>query len=205
MANHSWTNEERKHHNTHFDNSTTAPERPLMKHQTGIAMEWTSEEQEILEDGLASYSSEPSISRYEKIASKLERKTIRDVAMRYKWIYVKSSSPFPSSSSYEIIDMVVASNSAPHLLAPSPSLSEEDVITYELLKQNEQFLSLISVNLTSSRLTENSTLFYKSRENINKLTEILNENAPDPIKHMPMPEEVNDDLLNLILTLSNLP
>ncbi|ESQ38968.1 hypothetical protein EUTSA_v10001777mg, partial [Eutrema salsugineum] len=54
-------------------------------------MDWSSEEQAILEDGLVRYSSEPSISRYAKIASKLQNKTVRDVAMRCRWIYKKEN------------------------------------------------------------------------------------------------------------------
>ncbi|ESQ38967.1 hypothetical protein EUTSA_v10001690mg [Eutrema salsugineum] len=104
--------------------------------------------------------------------------------------------------------MVVASNSVPHLFALSPLLGEEDGITNELLTQNEQFFNQISANLTnptSSRLTENLTLLYKSRENIRKLLKCLNENVPEPMKHMPpLPEQLNDELAT-ILPPSDLP
>ncbi|CAA7050474.1 unnamed protein product [Microthlaspi erraticum] len=196
---------------TYYDNSTTPRESSEMRHQAGTAMNWTSEEQAILSDGLARYSLEPTISRYAKIASRLQNKTIRDVALRCKWIYKKESNKRRKEDhngsrkarvdNKEIIDMVVASNLAPHLLP-----REEDGITYELLKQNEQLFNQISANLTSSRLTENSILFYKIRGNIRELLKNLNENVPETMKHMPqLPEKLNDDLLDSFLPPTDLP
>ncbi|KAF8101223.1 hypothetical protein N665_0208s0017 [Sinapis alba] len=211
MANHPLSNGDMNHQNTYFINSTTSPESSEMKHLSGIAMVWSSEEQAILEDGLARYSSEPSpsISRYAKIASELQHKTVRDVAMRCRWINRKrrredhNESGRASVDNKEMIDMVVASNSSPRLLR------EEDGIIMELLKQNELFLNQIYANLTSSSmLLENLTLFSKTRENIKNLVKNLHENAPEPMKRMPWPEKLSvdhDELLDSILDLSPSP
>ncbi|CAN6823442.1 unnamed protein product [Brassica oleracea] len=203
MANHSWSNGDMNH----------------QRDALGIAMNWSSEEQAILEDALVRYSSEPSpsISRYAKIASELQHKTVRDVVMRCRW-------------TNESIDMAVASNSAPHLLREedgkciflSQDLRQGDLILtikilfminagiiIELLKQNELFLNQIHANLTSSSmLKENLTLFYKTRQNIKNLLKNLQENAPEPMKRMPWPEKLSDDhdeLLDSILDLSASP
>ncbi|KAJ0239799.1 Uncharacterized protein HA466_0225260 [Hirschfeldia incana] len=206
MANHSWLSGDWNHPNAYVNNSMTSPESSEMRYYSGSSKYWSSEEQAILEDGLVRYSSEPSISRYAKIASELPNKTIRDVAMRCRWMH-------------EIIDMVVASNSATHMFASSHLLRGDDGINSELLKQNEQLLSQISANLTnlnqistnltSLRLKENLTLFHKSRQNLRELLTNLSENAPEQMKHMPpWPEQLSDDhdeLLDSILIPSNLP
>ena len=49
-------------------------------------VEWTSKEQAILEEGLLKYASESDIVRYAKIAQQLHSKTMRDVALRVKWM-----------------------------------------------------------------------------------------------------------------------
>ncbi|CAF1803589.1 unnamed protein product [Brassica oleracea var. botrytis] len=130
MANHSWSNGDMNH----------------QRDALGIAMNWSSEEQAILEDALVRYSSEPSpsISRYAKIASELQHKSVRDVAMRCRW----------------------------------------------------------------TNLTENLTLFCKTRQNIKNLLKNLQENAPEPMKRMPWPEKLSvdhDELLDSILDLSASP
>ncbi|CAH8333274.1 unnamed protein product [Eruca vesicaria subsp. sativa] len=213
MANHSWSNGDMNHQNTPFSNSTTSPESSDTKQLSGIAMNWSSEEQAILEEGLVRYAAtEPSLTRYAKIASELQHKTVRDVAMRCRWIHKKDSNKRrkedhngfgrASVDNKEIIDMAVDSNSAPHL-------REEDRIIMELLKQNELFLNQIYSNLTSSsRLTENITLFHKTRENINNLLKNLQENAPEAMKRMPWPEKLSvdhDELLDSMLPLSTSP
>ncbi|KAJ6825177.1 uncharacterized protein M6B38_378930 [Iris pallida] len=62
-----------------------------LKHNPGLSMEWTSEEQAILEEGLSKYSSESILVRYAKIAHQLNGKTVRDVALRCRWMSKKES------------------------------------------------------------------------------------------------------------------
>ncbi|KAL3824273.1 hypothetical protein ACJIZ3_020302 [Penstemon smallii] len=59
---------------------------PGLKHDTGLAVEWSVEEQYKLEEGLAKYANEPNIIRYIKIAALLHDKTVRDVALRCRWM-----------------------------------------------------------------------------------------------------------------------
>ncbi|KMT15813.1 hypothetical protein BVRB_3g057860 isoform A [Beta vulgaris subsp. vulgaris] len=65
------------------DNSGTAS---AMKHNPGIATDWTAEEQTILETGLNKHASVSKINQYAKIAMELPKKTVRDVALRAKWM-----------------------------------------------------------------------------------------------------------------------
>ncbi|KAH9626318.1 hypothetical protein KSS87_012862 [Heliosperma pusillum] len=59
---------------------------PGLKHDAGLAVEWTEEEQYKLEDGLVKFKEEPSIMKYVKIAAILRDKTVRDVALRCRWM-----------------------------------------------------------------------------------------------------------------------
>ncbi|CAH2077500.1 unnamed protein product [Thlaspi arvense] len=164
-------------------NSTTPLERSELKSQTGIALDWTREEQAILDDGLATYSLHSIVSRYTRISLDLPNKTARDVAMRCIW-----------NNGLRRVK-VENSNSVP-----------QDAITNELLAENEHLFFQISANLTSSKLVENLSLFNKVRENMTKLVNDSNENVSEPMTHMPpLPEEVNDELFELIFSLLNLP
>ncbi|KAL8519793.1 hypothetical protein ACS0TY_010652 [Phlomoides rotata] len=62
---------------------------PGLKHDTGLAVEWSVDEQYKLEEGLAKYANEPHIMQYIKIAASLQDKTVRDVALRCKWMMRK--------------------------------------------------------------------------------------------------------------------
>ncbi|KAL6566273.1 hypothetical protein OROGR_001888 [Orobanche gracilis] len=59
---------------------------PGLKHDTGLAAEWSIDEQLKLEEGLARCANEPSMLRYIKTAASLRNKTVRDVALRCRWM-----------------------------------------------------------------------------------------------------------------------
>jgi hypothetical protein len=64
-------------------NSTSSFRRDSEAH---LAVEWSSDEQYKLEEGLVRYANEPSMMRYIKIAATLSDKTVRDVTMRCRWM-----------------------------------------------------------------------------------------------------------------------
>ncbi|CAH8265820.1 unnamed protein product [Arabidopsis lyrata] len=214
MANPPWTNEEMNHHKAYSGNLTPPSESSSLKSQSGIAMNWTSEEDERLVRLLDSYSSESSsaVTRYSKIAAGFENKTIRDVAVRSRWIHKKKENAKRRKEDHnglgrarvdnkEIIDMVVASQ----VFQPS-----QHGVENQLLKQNEQWFNQIFANSTSLSLKENLDLFSKIRENINSLVKNLNENVSETWKQMPpLPEKLNDELFfylyKAISPSSNLP
>ncbi|XP_031741921.1 uncharacterized protein LOC101213463 isoform X3 [Cucumis sativus] len=66
---------------------------PGLKHDAGLAVEWSVEEQIKLEEGLVMFADEPSILRYIKIAATLRDKTVRDVALRCRWMTRKRRKP----------------------------------------------------------------------------------------------------------------
>ncbi|CAN6926667.1 unnamed protein product [Brassica oleracea] len=71
-----------------MDNSETIS---ALRHNPGISVDWTLEEQSLLEDLLAKYASQPTIVRYAKIAMKMKDKTVRDVALRCRWMTKKEN------------------------------------------------------------------------------------------------------------------
>ncbi|CAL5424772.1 unnamed protein product [Camellia sinensis] len=70
------------------DNSPVGPTQAALRHNPGLSVEWTPDEQYLLEDLLNKYSSERNIVRYAKIAMQLKDKTVRDVALRCRWMNV---------------------------------------------------------------------------------------------------------------------
>ncbi|KAL9663834.1 hypothetical protein QQ045_019226 [Rhodiola kirilowii] len=57
-----------------------------LNHDTGLAVEWSAEEQYMLERSLDKYKNEPRIMKYIRIAATLPDKTVRDVALRCQWM-----------------------------------------------------------------------------------------------------------------------
>ncbi|KAI3976446.1 hypothetical protein MKX01_008304, partial [Papaver californicum] len=57
-----------------------------LKHDLELAVDWSIQEQSRLEEGLVRFADEPSIMTYIKIAAILPDKTVRDVALRCRWM-----------------------------------------------------------------------------------------------------------------------
>ncbi|CAL5333877.1 unnamed protein product [Camellia sinensis] len=73
------------------DNAVVGPTQAALRHNPGLAVEWTSDEQSLLEDLLTKFGSERNIVRYAKIAMQLKDKTVRDVALRCRWLSKKEN------------------------------------------------------------------------------------------------------------------
>ncbi|KAJ9709563.1 hypothetical protein PVL29_001173 [Vitis rotundifolia] len=202
---------------------------PGLKHDTGLAVEWSVEEQYRLEEGLVKYvpcsrfADEPSIMRYIKIAATLRDKTVRDVALRCRWMTRKRRKQEEHNMGKKVNirkDKLVESSSK----AIIPSAPPLDVATYSLmmqhmdqnehlpcevsalndtakhlLEQNAQVFNQITANLSTFKLQDNIDLFCRTRDNI---TAILNDmrDMPGIMSHMPpLNVYINEDLANNIL------
>ncbi|KAL2920897.1 DnaJ-like protein subfamily C member 2 [Bienertia sinuspersici] len=206
-----------------YDNSGTAS---AMKHNPGIATDWTTEEQTILENGLTQYASLSGLSRYAKIAMELPSKTVRDVALRARWMNKKEigkrrkddhtrknkdkREKITESSSKS--SQLHASRPGAHPYpVPAVPLDDDDGISYkaigghtgELLEKNKQVFHQISANLASYQIQENINLLCQARENIFRIMNNVND-TPDIMKQMPpLPVKLNEELASAILPSTN--
>ncbi|KAB2623964.1 hypothetical protein D8674_015624 [Pyrus ussuriensis x Pyrus communis] len=193
---------------------------PGLKHDTGLAVEWSVEEQYKLTEGLIKYADEPSIMKYIKIAAMLPDKTVRDVALRCRWMTRKRRKPEEHSMGKKVNirkDKLVESSSKTNIHSAAPldmaayshsvhHMDQNERLQYEglsgtakhLLEQNAQAFSQITSNLSSYNLQENIDLFYRTRNNI---TAILNNMRAMPgiMSQMPPLPPIDEDLANSIL------
>ncbi|KAF3455750.1 hypothetical protein FNV43_RR00392 [Rhamnella rubrinervis] len=194
-----------------------------MKHNPGISTDWSTDEQAILEEGLSKYSSEASLIRYAKIAMSLQNKTVRDVALRCRWMTKKENSKRRKEEhnlsrknkdkKERVTDSSAKSShyaqrsSVPPYAPPMIPMDNDDGISYkaiggatgELLEQNSQALNQISANITNFQIQDNINLFCQARENILKIMNDLND-MPEVMKQMPpLPVKLNEELVHTIL------
>ncbi|KAK1419773.1 hypothetical protein QVD17_29094 [Tagetes erecta] len=196
---------------------------PGSKHRPGLAAEWSVEEEYKLEEALAKYANEFGMIKYVKIAAMLRNKTVRDVAIRCRWMAGKrrkheelntlkirkkskdrkdnlmESSSKPSGQSISTINVAPLSVSMNHRVRGDGAHFEalQGSIRH-LLEQNNQVLGQISTNISALKLQDNADLFCQMKNNVNV---ILNDMRcmPGP----PVPVSLNEDLANSIISLKN--
>ncbi|THU58987.1 hypothetical protein C4D60_Mb03t20250 [Musa balbisiana] len=176
------------------------------------------------------HASESSIIRYAKIAMSLPNKTVRDVALRCRWMTKKESGKRrkedhnlskKSKDKKERVTDALAKPST-HLgslpnapLYPLPMLPmDDDDITYkviggrtgQLLQSNSDAFTKISANLASLKVQDNiSLLLCQTRDNILTILADLND-MPEIMKQMPpLPVKMNEELANSILPRTTVP
>ncbi|XP_024031761.1 uncharacterized protein LOC21398096 [Morus notabilis] len=194
---------------------------PGLKHDVGLAVEWSVEEQHKLERGLVEYGNEPSIMRYIKIAALLREKTVRDVALRCRWMMRKRRKPeeiILGKKVHNRKDKLMESSSKINVTSFPPldvagypfimnHMDQNKCMPFEgvsgtakhLLEQNAQTYNQITANLSTYKLQENIDLFCQTRNNISA---ILNDmrNMPGIMSRMPeLPVSIDEVLANNIL------
>ncbi|KAJ6793055.1 Uncharacterized protein M6B38_112550 [Iris pallida] len=195
-----------------------------LKHNPGLSTEWSSEEQAILEEGISKYSSESILVRYAKVAQQLNGKTVRDVALRCRWMSKKESGKRRkddhnlSRKNKDKKERVTDPSAKPSAqsgvrpigpLYPLSALPTEtdDEISYQeiggstgrILETNSQIFNQVTSNLAKLQIQENISLFCQARDNI---ISILNDmsDSPGVMKQMPpLPVKINEELANSIL------
>ncbi|KAK7273681.1 hypothetical protein RIF29_14740 [Crotalaria pallida] len=194
---------------------------PGLKHETCLAVEWSVDEQYKLEEGLAKYADEPSIMKYIKIAAALRDKTVRDVAMRCRWMTrkrrkqeennlvkkINSRKDKPvDSSSKQYLQSALPPSMATYSCTP-PHMVKRQQILYDgicgpvkqLLELNAQVLSQIRANLCTYKLQDNIDLFGHTRNNINTILNDMTQ-MPGIMSQMPqLPVSIDEDLASSIL------
>nr|XP_043610469.1 uncharacterized protein LOC122582176 isoform X2 [Erigeron canadensis] len=206
------------------ENSPTGPSERALKHPIGLSFEWTRDEQSLLEELLTKYASDKPVMRFAKIAEQLQDKTVRDVALRTRWMTKKengkrrkdnsNSSRRHKDKKEKVADQQAkpSSNTAnrsngPQYAQPSTSIDSDDGISYkdiggasgQLLEQNAQALDQILANFSTFKVQENIHLFSQTRNNILAIMNDLTD-MPEMMKQMPpLPVKLNDELASSIL------
>ncbi|XP_017974957.1 PREDICTED: uncharacterized protein LOC18602424 isoform X3 [Theobroma cacao] len=153
----------------------------------------------------------------------LQNKTVRDVALRCRWMTKKENSKRRKEEhnlarkSKDKKERVADPSTKPAHFAARPNvppyappmipMDYDDGIPYkaiggatgELLERNAQAFNQISANLAAFQIQENVGLLCQTRDNIFKIMNDLND-MPDIMKQMPpLPVKVNDELAGTIL------
>ncbi|XP_027356182.1 myb-like protein Y [Abrus precatorius] len=227
MANPSGNHQEQTTHVASSFNGNLAPDTSAtalaMKHNPGVSLDWTLEEQAILEEGLSLFASDTNLVRYAKIAQNLDNKTVRDVALRVRWMNKKETckrrkdehnlSRKSKDKKEKVSDLAARSShfaAQPSVSPYAPAvmmMDNNDGIPHEaiggpageLLEQNSQALNQISTNLAALQFQNNIKLFSQTRDNILKILNDLNE-VPEVMRQMPpLPFKINETILSSIL------
>ncbi|MFS7993681.1 putative transcription factor MYB-HB-like family [Helianthus anomalus] len=196
----------------------SVPVVPETKHRAGLDGDWSVAEQYKLEQALVKYADESGMIKYVKIASTLRNKTVRDVAIRCRWMATKrrkheerslwkrskdtkdkwvESSSMPNVSSVSTLNVAPLSFSMNHRVrGDGVHLEALQSSMRHLLEQNNRVLGQISTNIHTLKLQDNFDLFRQTKNNI---TAILNDMRcmPGP----PVPVSLNEDLANAILSI----
>ncbi|XP_011070485.1 uncharacterized protein LOC105156132 [Sesamum indicum] len=200
---------------------------PGLKHDTGLAAEWSIDEQYKLEEGLAKYANEPNIMRYIKIAATLHNKTVRDVALRCRWMTRKRRKQDDQSlgkkgkdRKEKVVESTLKNNMssassvnvAPYSVATNHCDQSDCMLSgvlrgtaRHLLEENNQAFDQISANLSTLKLQQNIDLFFRT---MNNLTTILNDmkNMPGIMSRMPpLPVLLNEELASSIFPCASQP
>lgn len=198
---------------------------PGLKHGVGLAVDWSYEELAVLREGLDRYANELNIMKYIKIAASLPDKTVRDVAMRCRWMTKENGKRRKQEAYYagkkikdvkeRMADCSTSTNVHPiqpdnaatyssmmHHVNHSNQFSREAVIdsaTRHLLDENFQLFNEIVANLETFQIQNNIELFQCTRNNITAIINSMSE-TPGIMSQMPaLTVSINEVLVNSIL------
>ncbi|KAG6707948.1 hypothetical protein I3842_06G056500 [Carya illinoinensis] len=190
---------------------------PGLKHDTGLAVEWSVEEQRKLDEGLDKFADEPSIMKYIKIAATLRDKTVRDVALRCRWLMSKRRKPDEHSMGKKLNnrkDKLVELSSKTNIPAVLPNLVPNSLMMHHmdqneisgtggpmkhLLEQNVQAFDQITANLSKYKWQDNINIFSQARKNIVAILNNMRERPGIMCEMPPLPVCIDEDLANSII------
>ncbi|XP_033135916.1 uncharacterized protein LOC103843265 isoform X2 [Brassica rapa] len=192
-----------------------------VKSEAALVMDWSPEEQFVLENSLAKLTNEPKISKYVKIAATLRDKTVRDVALRCRWMSGKRRKRKENSAGKNIFNrkvvdtspelsmltnvpqqnaLYVMNNMCHSTHMPREGLSDA---VMDLLHHNAQAFSQISYNLSVCK--DNISLFDQTRNNISAILTNMKEMPGIMSRMSALPVTVNDGLASHLLLSTTQP
>ncbi|KAM7461066.1 hypothetical protein LguiA_029187 [Lonicera macranthoides] len=220
----------------------------VLHHNPGISMDWSGEEQALLEESLNTnhlkgnvvgflmrsssrmrtlikgpkFAAHSNLIRYAKIAAMLPNKTVRDVALRVRWMMQKENSRkrkeengVVKKSKDKKEKVIDPSANPPHLvvrpLSPYDQGMASNGILYSgqvtlfmnangrLLQHNAQVLQHIALNQNSYQIHANIPLLCEARDNLIKVMNNMGE-MPVTAKAMPpLDVKLDEELANHVL------
>lgn len=205
---------------------------PRLKHGIRLAVDWSYEELAVLKEGLAKHANEPNILKYIKIAASLPDKTVRDVAMRCRWMTKKENSKRRKQEEYyagkkvkdrkeKMVDCSARANIHPiqpenaavysfmmNHVNHNDQFSCEvapviDGATQHLLDENAQLFNRIAANIVTFQMHNNIELFCRASNNITVIINSMSETPGIMSQMPPLPVSINEDLVDSILPNAN--
>lgn len=168
------------------------------------------------------YAADATVVRYAKIAMSLPDKTVRDVALRCRWMVQKKESSKKrkeelskkskekkeknGDSSSKGPAHLVGRPNAPSYTVPVLPIDDDDISykaiggpTGQLLEHNAHILNQIYSNISNMQVQDNLSLLCQTRDNILTVMKEIND-VPEIMKQMPpLPVKLNEDLANSML------
>ncbi|XP_078446040.1 uncharacterized protein LOC144715057 isoform X2 [Wolffia australiana] len=185
-----------------------------LKYDSGLAADWSSEDQKLLEVGLRIYQQEPNITRYIKIAASLRHKTVRDVALRCQWMARKKQSTqesFHNSRKMKERKDKQVDYPSPGVLFPvqSPSLTSTAFkvpqidltigdASEHLLLENARILDQIKLNLDTFFPGDNMELLVRAKNNLDTILSRMNK-TPTMRKMAGLPVSIDNNTFGAFL------
>ncbi|EFJ27226.1 hypothetical protein SELMODRAFT_95597 [Selaginella moellendorffii] len=210
---------------------TPGDSKHQLLHNPGLAVEWSAEEQSILDESLHTFGSEAGVWKYIKIAALLSDKSVRDVALRCRWMAKKevgkrrkaeeqhNASKKSKDKKVSIclfsLALVGSTNtgSMPMYSTTPLPIDADDGISNEaiggtageLFDQNLQVVVQIRANLAAGKAQENTDLLAKFRDNLEALLDGMS-NVSGIMSHMPpLQIAINRELADTILPTKSQP
>ncbi|XP_031495629.1 uncharacterized protein LOC116261139 isoform X2 [Nymphaea colorata] len=200
-----------------------------LRREPSLAMEWSPEEQVVLEEGLIKYADETNIMKYIKIAADLRDKTVRDVAFRCHWMTRKESGkrrkpedPYAGKKlkdrKEKVVDSSTRTNICPlpnsnlatypfpvyqmdnnNALSCQATTSTVTSTTRHLLDENVQVFNQIAANMEAYKVQDNIDLFCRTRSNIAAILDDMS-GTPGIMSRMPpLQVSIDEELASTIL------
>lgn len=200
------------------------PTIAALNHNPGITLNWSPQENSLMQELLVKYASVSNATKYAIVALQLNDKTAVDVSLRINWLKENkkenrkrrkdddNSSRKNKDKKEKVADPSAKSLSNGPLYAQTVvSVDSDDDISYkaigaanrQLLEQNARAMDQISANFRAFKIHDNINLFCQARNNIETVLNDLNE--LEVMNRMPpFPVKLNEDLISNLLPRASL-
>ncbi|CAM8942136.1 unnamed protein product [Rhodiola kirilowii] len=162
-------------------------------------VDWSAQEQRVLDNGLIKFAIESPVMKYVKISGLLRGKNARDVALRCNWMKVKRRKQNQPRADKHMTMRKEEPSKKNFPLAPELNHEAYQGPFQNLLQENAELFYRINGNFSAFKLQENLDLFHHTRNNIVTLLNNLTDMRGSRSRMPPLPVFINEDLTNIVL------